>query len=510
MLVACAPGYQGMPGATTTDPPTGVEGATAALAAARARWAGWGATDYSYRFTNDCGECDPQTNNPKQVAVLAGQVLSVDDGSLLTVDEIFLSIEEALTAGRLVEVTYDPETGLPVDVKIDMDMRPVDGGTHWILEELTDLAPVESAQQLLEARRLWETQGLDDYRFLMKVACECPERGTFDVSVVGDQIVDVTRLDAPSNTGTVTPVTIDQTFDDLEEWFSDSENLIDEGILDVDLRIDPVMGYPRWVKLEAAFLDAAAPSTVVVTMELVGPIDPGDSSPQPDPDDLAALEQARSVWKAQRLTDYGYTLNVHCNCPQEYVGPFAVTVRNTWNVSATWNGEPLEPGRAAVDTIDGVFVMIERAIQDGIDVDVNYDPHFGHPHLVIINPEAVAADGGLAFTIEKLAPLGTPGGLAWQVLAGPTCPVQQEPPDPACTDRPVQGAVLMVFDGKQREVTRITTNPNGSFQASLDPGTYRIEPQPVEGLLGTAMPFDVTIRPGATIEVTVTYDTGIR
>ena len=248
----------------------------------------------------------------------------------------------------------------------------------------------------------------------------------------------------------------------------------------------------------------------MVTLELVGPIDPGDFSPQPDPDDLAALERSRSLWEAQRLTDYGYTLTVHCNCPAEYVGPFEVTVRDTWIASATWKGEPLEPGRAAIYTIDDVFVMIERAIQDGTDVDLTYDPQLGYPQLVIIDVEAVAVDGGLAFTIENLSPLGKPGGLEGQVLAGPTCPVQKDPPDPACADRPVHGAVFVVFDASQREVTRITSNPNGYFQVALDPGVYLIEPQPVEGLLGTAAPFEVEIRPGVTHEVVIAYDTGIR
>jgi hypothetical protein len=59
-------------------------------------------------------------------------------------------------------------------------------------------------------------------------------------------------------------------------------------------------------------------------------------------------------------------------------------------------------------------------------------------------------------------------------------------------------------------VTRITSNPNGYFQVALDPGIYLIEPQPVEGLLGTAAPFEVEIRPGVTHEVVIAYDTGIR
>jgi hypothetical protein len=507
ILAACAPAYDRALDLTTT---TTVGSAPAELAAARARWAFFGTTDYTYLLTNDCGECGPAGRAPQRVAVLAGHVLAVEAGDQLTVEEVFERIEQALDNGRRVEVSYDPESGLPRDVQIDMHMRPVDGGTHWILDGLTGLAPIESAEELLAARRTWNTQELDDYRFLITVACDCPERGTFDIKVVNDRIVEVTPLDPDSVADSFAPVTMNQTFDDLEEWFTDTEKLIDEGILDVDLRVDPVMGYPRWVKLEAAFLDTAAPFTVVVTMELVGPIDPGDFSPKPDPDDLAALERARSLWEAERLADYGYTLTVHCNCPAEYVGPFEVTVRDTWIASATWKGEPLEPGRAAIYPIDDVFVMIERAIQDGTDVDVTYDPQLGYPQLVIIDVEAVAVDGGLAFTIENLSPLGKPGGLEGQVLAGPTCPVQKDPPDPACADRPVHGAVFVVFDASQREVTRITSNPNGYFQVALDPGIYLIEPQPVEGLLGTAAPFEVEIRPGATHEVVVSYDTGIR
>lgn len=510
IVTACAPGLEGAPGSSTTRPPTVIATPAADLAAARAMWASLGISDYTYQFTNDCGECDPGARNPRRVAVLAQRVLSIGHADLLTVEEIFESIEQAVNNGRRVEVSYDPETGLPVDVQIDMDMRPVDGGTHWILEGLTGLARVESVEELVEARLRWDAQDLNNYRFLMDVGCDCPERGTFDVTVVGDQVVEVIRLDTDSETDAVAPVTMNQTFDDLQEWFTDTGTLMSEGVLDVDVRVDPVLGYPRLVKLKAAFLENAPPVTIVVTMELIGPIEPGDLAPQIDPKDLADLEQARSLWEKARLTDYRYTLTVHCNCPEDYVGPFEVTVRDLWSASATWKGEPLEPGRAAVYAIDDVFMMIERAIQEGTDVDVTYDLQLGYPQLVVIDVEAVAVDGGLAFTIENLSPLWTPGGVAGRVLAGPTCPVQQDPPDPACADRPVPGAVLVVFDEKGREVTRISTDPNGYFRSSLDPGLYRIEPQPVEGLLGTAPVFEVEIRPGITLEIATDYDTGIR
>ena len=131
ILAACAPAYDGALDPTTTT--TTVGSAPAELAAARARWAFFGTTDYTYVFTNDCGECGPASRAPQRVAVLAGQVLAVEAGDKLTVEEVFERIEQALDNGRRVEVSYDPDSGLPRDVQIDMDMRPVDGGTHWML-----------------------------------------------------------------------------------------------------------------------------------------------------------------------------------------------------------------------------------------------------------------------------------------------------------------------------------------------------------------------------------------
>ncbi|MGZ5384001.1 MAG: carboxypeptidase-like regulatory domain-containing protein [Acidimicrobiia bacterium] len=102
---------------------------------------------------------------------------------------------------------------------------------------------------------------------------------------------------------------------------------------------------------------------------------------------------------------------------------------------------------------------------------------------------------------------GTIAGLA---QAGPTCPVQTDPPDPACADRPVAGAVLLVLDRAGHEVDRAVTNPDGRFSIPLPPGTYRIVPQPVEGLLGTADPLEVQVVAAGTESVTLGYDTGIR
>jgi hypothetical protein len=74
----------------------------------------------------------------------------------------------------------------------------------------------------------------------------------------------------------------------------------------------------------------------------------------------------------------------------------------------------------------------------------------------------------------------------------------------------VTGAVVVAYDQTGQEVTRAVSNPNGYVEITLSPGTYRLEPQPVDGLLGTASPFELDIAAGDIIEVTISYDTGIR
>jgi hypothetical protein len=136
----------------------------------------------------------------------------------------------------------------------------------------------------------------------------------------------------------------------------------------------------------------------------------------------------------------------------------------------------------------------------------------------------VARDGAVGFVGEQGPAVpsdviggtgGNPGGgqlgVSGRVAAGPVCPVMRNPPDPACADRPVVGAVLVVTDDAGREVARGSSDANGDFAIPLQPGRYVLTPQPVEGLMGTAQPVDFTIGDAGTpITFDIAYDTGIR
>lgn len=132
----------------------------------------------------------------------------------------------------------------------------------------------------------------------------------------------------------------------------------------------------------------------------------------------------------------------------------------------------------------------------------------------------VTTDGNIHLDREDGPPLpaGVPGpgdgttggviGIRGIASAGPVCPVVR-PNDPNCADRPVAGATVHVIDATGTEVATLETDATGSFTVTLPPGRYRIVPDPVDGMMGTAGPVEVTVGAGLAF-VQLAYDTGIR
>ncbi len=118
----------------------------------------------------------------------------------------------------------------------------------------------------------------------------------------------------------------------------------------------------------------------------------------------------------------------------------------------------------------------------------------------------------LALLLASCAPAAGPAyAVGGRAIAGPVCPVERVPPDPACAPRPVSGAVMVVTAADGHEVARATTGADGHWTAALPAGAYTLTPQPVSGLLGTARPIEFTVNTMASpVSLDVAYDTGIR
>ncbi len=124
---------------------------------------------------------------------------------------------------------------------------------------------------------------------------------------------------------------------------------------------------------------------------------------------------------------------------------------------------------------------------------------------------AIGRDGRAKLVHEDGDALPDATGVRGTVTAGPTCPVVRDPPDPACADRPVAGAVLVFSTPAGAEAARVGSAGDGTFVVELPPGTYRLTARPVDGLMGTPGPLDVEVKAGQPMaDLQVTYDTGIR
>jgi hypothetical protein len=105
---------------------------------------------------------------------------------------------------------------------------------------------------------------------------------------------------------------------------------------------------------------------------------------------------------------------------------------------------------------------------------------------------------------------GATAGVTLHLLAGPTCPVVRDPPDPACDARPIVNGEVVIRSPDGTELARATSNEAGEIALQLPPAAYYVEPQPVEGLLGTAAAIAFSVVGGETVDLNLDYDTGIR
>lgn len=210
-------------------------------------------------------------------------------------------------------------------------------------------------------------------------------------------------------------------------------------------------------------------------------------SPTPLPVPVTTMDEAvaRVIASEPRLTgiqpfDTGligqsswYTVE-----PASGVGAFVVTVRVGWG----------DCPAGCIDEHSWVYAV-------GPDGVVTVVSEAGQP----VSPDAWPSPIGAGRT-----------GIGGIALAGPVCPVERVPPDPACAPRPVANATVVIRDAAGSEVARVVTGADGSFFAELPAGEYVVEPQAVEGLLGTAGPQSVSVVDGNAAVVQLDYDTGIR
>lgn len=102
------------------------------------------------------------------------------------------------------------------------------------------------------------------------------------------------------------------------------------------------------------------------------------------------------------------------------------------------------------------------------------------------------------------------GVITGSVWLGPTCPVEREPPDPQCADKPYAASlVLTTLDGAQI-IKEFNSDAEGKFYIEMPPGQYAIRSAAAANILPycQTQPFEVPANDF--VQVVVSCDTGIR
>jgi hypothetical protein len=166
--------------------------------------------------------------------------------------------------------------------------------------------------------------------------------------------------------------------------------------------------------------------------------------------------------------------------PASGVGAFLVTMRIGWG----------DCPAGCIDEHTWLYAV-------GPDGSVTLQSESGTP----IPPEAWPSSGGTE---------GVTQGLHITAVAGPTCPVETVPPDPACAPKPVPNVTIDIVDDAGHQQARIVLDSAGKASVALEPGAYTLNAQGVAGLMNGPEAQRVVVEDRQVAEVTLTYDTGIR
>ncbi len=119
---------------------------------------------------------------------------------------------------------------------------------------------------------------------------------------------------------------------------------------------------------------------------------------------LTELEKQRALWAENGDNTYTMVVEIGCFCPEEYRGPFEVTVVDGNIESVTMNDQDVDPADRSFLTVEGLFSTIEDYAHSD-EITVTYEPA-GYPSTIDIDPDFNIVDEELFIEVHDLVPHG--------------------------------------------------------------------------------------------------------
>lgn len=148
-----------------------------------------------------------------------------------------------------------------------------------------------------------------------------------------------------------------------------------------------------------------------------------------------------------------------------------------------------------------LLIIVALVWADGLYHFTSFSPSTSLPTATSTPASATSTSDG---TIVPVA-----SGVRGTVMIGPTCPVERDPPDPNCADKPYATSIAVYRTGSDTPLLIGASDRAGNFKFDLPPAPYILKTSS-----GTVMPScaraDVTVLPSAYATALILCDSGIR
>lgn len=120
--------------------------------------------------------------------------------------------------------------------------------------------------------------------------------------------------------------------------------------------------------------------------------------------DLAAGQ--RALWASQGIRSYEFTIERQCYCPEDWRGPFDVSVIGGAPALVTYQGHGALDDRVAdlPKTMEAAFDLVLANV--ATEPDVVYDDRFGFPLRIALDPVKDTIDDEVTYVISNFQPAG--------------------------------------------------------------------------------------------------------
>lgn len=121
--------------------------------------------------------------------------------------------------------------------------------------------------------------------------------------------------------------------------------------------------------------------------------------------DLISLQSAKTKWDSNSGQYYTIQSQRLCECSPEMSALMKISILDNSVLSALdINSDEIisKEVQDEVQTVESLFVLIEKAIEDDISIEVTYNEEYGYPESAKIDVEQLHVDGGLHILLSNL------------------------------------------------------------------------------------------------------------